>query len=267
MIRKRNSYIFIFLVIISLLSFTPDVIASNHNYEISSNIRNEQKWYCYVCDKVKMNALFGANWDNIGLFENISQGSKMKWQIADSGARYGVPTPELWTLWAEIYVWTWNNEPGWSSPVYYFELTYLDDPSQYPSNYNLSNVIPFVPLLLPVPIGEYIGALELSNIYDIDNRVLPTINIEISKGFLQPNYPSERVSIIAIYNTDGILSNLKMYTSENVVLIDISLLSIPIYVLPATLGLIGVFIIAIVLYIRKQEKERVPHNLKGGSPI
>ena len=90
--------------------------------------------------------------------------------------------------------------------------------------------------------------------YDVDNRVLPTLNVEINEFFLQPEYRSERITIIAIYNVDGILSSLKLYTEGNVVVIDIELETIPIYVLPATLGLVGAFFIALILYYKKKKK-------------
>jgi hypothetical protein len=82
--------------------------------------------------------------------------------------------------------------------------------------------------------------------YDVDTRVLPTLNVEINL--------SERILIIAIYNSEGILSSLKLYTNGNVVVLDIEFDSLPIYVLPATLGLIGAFFIAIILYVKKQRK-------------
>ncbi|GAG87498.1 unnamed protein product, partial [marine sediment metagenome] len=167
---------------------------------------------------------------------------------------------------ANIDIWMWNNEENWGSYDYNINLTHLDDTSQYPSEYTLLNVIPFVPFWFPVPISEYIGSLKLSDVYDIDNRVLPTLNVEINTDFLQPDYPSERIFIIAFYNTDGILSSFKLYTSGNVVVIDIEFESLPIYVLPATLGLIGAFFIAIIFYVKKQRKNRDTSTLKGVSP-
>jgi hypothetical protein len=194
-----------------------------------------------------MNNVFGENWSNRGLFENLSQGKRMKWQIVTADAN-------VTSLFANLNIWMWKNEDTWGLYNYNTEISYLKDPTQYPTNYNLSIDMPFIPFWFPVPVGEYIGSLKLSNIYDIDNRVLPTINIVINKDFLQYNSPSERIVIIAIYNTDGILSSLKLYASGNVVLIDIEFESLPIYAIPATLGLIGAFFIAIIIYIRNQRK-------------
>lgn len=250
-IKKRNLYISIFLITISSISFTTDVIALN--YEFGFEINDELIWKCHQCDFNKMNNLFGDNWRNSGLFEELSQGKEMKWVINEKGWRINTST-YLKTLYANVSIWMWNYEENWGSYDYNKEFSYLNYPSQYPSEYNLSNVIPFIPFWFPVPVGEYIGSLKLSSIYDIDNRVLPTINVKITKGFLEPDYPSERIVIVAVYNAEGLLSSFKLYTSGNVVVIDIEFESLPIYAIPATLGLIGAFFIAIILYIRKQRK-------------
>jgi len=251
-IKDKNLYAIIFIIVISLLSSTSDVIASKiYYYEFGFEINDELIWNCHVCDNNKMNDLFGENWNRVGLFENLSQGKRMKWHINGNGWRQNSSINST-ILYANVDIWMWSNEENWGSYDYNVEFTHLDDVSQYPTEYTLLNVIPFVPFWFPVPISEYIGSLKLSSMYDIDNRVLPTLNVEINKDFLQPDYPSERILIIAFYNTDGILSTFKLYSSGNVVVIDIEFESLPIYVLPATLGLIGLFFIAIILYVKKQ---------------
>ena len=260
--KKKNLCITIFIIAISLISFTSNVIASKfYYYEFGFEINDELIWNCHVCDNNKMNNLFGENWSKTGLFENLSQGKRMKWRINGNGWRQN-STINSTELYANIDIWMWNNEENWGSYDYNINLTHLDDTSQYPSEYTLLNVIPFVPFWFPVPISEYIGSLKLSDVYDIDNRVLPTLNVEIYKDFLQPDYPSERVFIIAFYNTDGILSSFKLYTSGNVVVIDIEFESLPIYVLPVTLGLIGAFFIAIILYVKKQRNNKTENTSK-----
>jgi len=232
---------------ISLVSFASDTIALNYAFGFNSN--EELVWKCNVCDINKMNNIFGENWSSTSLFENLSQGKKMKWHITTA-------EENSTSLIANISIWMWKNEENWGTYDYQIEFPYLKNPSQYASNYNLSLVIPFIPFWFPVPVGEYLGTLKLSNIYDVDNRVLPTLNVQMNKDFLQPNIPSERIFIIAIYSADGILSSYKLYTSGNAVVMDIGFESLPIYVLPSTLGLIGAFFVAIILYIKKQRKDR-----------
>ncbi|MFX0076686.1 MAG: hypothetical protein ACFE96_14680 [Candidatus Hermodarchaeota archaeon] len=247
---RRNHYIGVILVSIILLNFTPSVFANNDNYYHFTPVMTELIWSCRVCDMNKMNALFGENWNSAGLFENLSQGKRMKWYLYVGGARtiiYG-----SWEVFIDVDIWMWNNGENWGSYDYALELSFFDNVSQYPSNYNFSNVIPFVPFMFPAPTGEYISSIKLSDMYDVDNRVLPTLNVEIDEFFLKPDYRSERITIIALYNGDGILSSLKLYTIGNVVILDIELETIPIYVLPTTLGLLGAFFIAIILYLRKR---------------
>ena len=245
-IRNRNLYACIFLITISIIGFTSDVVALNYTFGFRTN--RDLVWKCHVCDISKMNNIFGENWSSTGLFENLGQGKIMRWHVNTTKVN-------TTSISATFNIWVWKNEDNWGSYDYITEFSYLKDPSQYASNSNLSIAIPFVPFWLPVPVGNYLGELKLNSIYDVDNRVLPTVNVQISRGFLEPSFPSEKVFIIAIYNTDGILSSFKLYTSGNVVVIDISFESIPIYVVPSTIGLIGAFFIAIIIYVKKKRKK------------
>jgi hypothetical protein len=202
-----------------------------------------------------MNAFFGENWSSVGLFENLSQGKKMKWNLGSTGSQKNFSS-EPWVVFVNADIWMWNEEEAWGSYDYNREFRFFDNASIYPSNFNFSNHVPFVPFLLPVPTGQYVGTLNLSNMYDIDNRVLPTFNVEINEFFLQPEYRSERITIIAMYDGDGILTSFKLYTKGNVVVVDIELESIPLYVIPVTFGLVGAFFITIIIYIRKQRKNK-----------
>ncbi|MHA2288679.1 MAG: hypothetical protein ACXABG_07820, partial [Promethearchaeota archaeon] len=235
--KKKNLYASIIIILISVIGFSSDVIAVNYTFGFKAN--DELIWKCHVCDINKMNDIFGENWTSTGLFENISQGKKMKWQI-------NTIDENLTSLLANINIWIWDNEENWDFYDYSTELSFLKNPSQYNSNYNFSNVIPFVPFWFPVPVGLFLSSLKLESMYDIDTRVLPTLNVDINL--------TERILIIAIYNSEGILNSLKFYTNGNVVILDIEFEFLPIYVLPATLGLIGTFFIAIILYVKKKRK-------------
>lgn len=242
-IRNRNLYASISFILIFIIGFASDVVALNYTFGFTTD--EELVWKCNFCDINKMNNIFGENWSSTGLFENLSQGKRMRWQ--------GYVTKINDTSLSRTFnISVWKNEGSYD---YSTEFSYLKDPSQYEANYNLSNAIPFVPFWLPVPVGNYLGELNLSSIYDVDNRVLPTINVQISRGFLEPSFPSEKVYIIAIYNSDGILSSFKLYTIGNVVVIDIIFEPLPIYVVPLTIGLICAFFIAIILYVKKKRNK------------
>ena len=245
-IRNRKLYTGVTLILILVIGFTSDVVALNYSFSFITN--EDLVWKCDICDINKMNNLFGENWSNTGLFENLGQGKRMRWQVNTTKVNST-------SLSATFNIWVWKNEDNWGSYDYITEFSYLKNYSQYASNSNLSIAIPFVPFWLPVPVGNFLGELKLNSIYDVDNRVLPTINVQVSKGFLEPSFPSENVFIIAIYNNDGILSSFKLYTTGNVVVIDIRFESIPIYVVPSTIGLIGAFFIAIILYVKKKRKK------------
>ena len=249
--RKRNLYTSVSLILVFFISFTSDVVALNYSFSFITN--EDLVWKCNICDINKMNILFGDNWSNSGLFENLGQGKSMKWQVNTTKVNST-------SLSATFNMWVWKNEDNWGSYDYVAEFSYLKGLSQYALNSNLSITLPFVPFWLPIPVSIFIGELTLDSLYDVDNRVLPTINVQVSKGFLEPSIPSEKVFIIAIYNYDGILSSFKLYTSGNVVVIDISFKSIPIYVVPSTIGLIGAFFITIIIYMKKKKKELIQKN-------
>jgi len=235
-VRRRNYLASIAFILIFMGSFTSNVTALD--YSIGFRTGDQLIWKCNICNTNKMNLLFGENWRDTGLFENLSQGKRMKWDV-------NTIEQNSTTILASVNIWIWKYEESWGTLDNITESSYLKNPSQYPANFNFSTYLPFVPFWLPVPIGDYLGEMKLSNLYDVDNRVLPTLNV-------QPNIPIENVYIIAVYNLNGILSSYKLYITGNVVVIDISLDNIPLYVLPFTIGLISAFLIVIYLYVKRK---------------
>jgi hypothetical protein len=214
-------------------------------FQSGIKINDDLVWNCHLCDDNKMDALFGESWNEAGMFENLGANRKMKWRV-------NMVEENSTTLSALFSIWMWKFEVNWGTQDKSSKLSYLKNPSLYPKNFNFTEVFPFIPFWLPVPVGDYLGEAVLSDIYDIDNRVLPTINVKIIKDSILPNKPTETVYIIAVYNSNGILSSFKLYTHGNVVVIDISLEILPIFVIPSTVGLILAFACSIFIYIKKK---------------
>jgi len=237
-VRRRNHLASIALILIFMGSFTSNVIALD--YSIGFRTGDQLIWKCNICNINKMNLLFGENWRDAGLFENLSQGKRMRWDV-------NTIEQNSTTILASVNIWMWKNEESWGTHDNITESSYLKNPSQYPANFNFSTHLPFVPFWLPVPIGDYLGEMneKLSNLYDVDNRVLPTLNV-------QPITITENVYIITVYNLNGILSSYKLYITGNVVIIDISLDTIPLYAIFSTIGLITAFLIVIYLYVKRK---------------
>jgi len=242
-INKRDIYISILLLFLFTLGFSSNVIAYEYQNGIKTN--DELIWNCHLCDDNKMDALFGEFWNDAGIFENLSANKRMKWSV-------DMVEENSTTLSALISIWMWRFEDNWGTQDKNSKFSYLKNPSLYPSGFNFTDVFPFIPFWLPVPVGEYLGELPLGVIYDVDNRVLPTLNVQIIKDSIHLNEPTETVYFIAVYNSNGVLSSFKLYTSGNVVVVDISLEGLPIFVIPSTIGLILAFICSIVLYIKKK---------------
>ena len=242
-VKKGDLFIGIVLLILFTLGFSSNVTANE--YQNGIKINDELIWNCHLCDDNKMDALFGEFWNEAGIFENLSANRRMKWSV-------NMIEENATTLSALFSIWMWRFEDNWGTQDDSSKFSYLKNPSLYPSGFNFTDVFPFIPFWLPVPVGEYLGEIPLGEIYDVDNRVLPTLNVYIIKNSIHLNEPAESVYFIAVYNSNGILSSFKLYTSGNVVLVDISLENLPIFVIPSTIGLVLAFVCSIVLYIKKK---------------
>ena len=242
-IKKRDIYTSIMLLFLFTLSFSSNVIANEYQNGIKTS--DELIWNCNLCDDNKMDALFGEFWNEAGIFKDLSSNSRMKWSV-------NMVEENSTTLSALISIWMWMSEDNWGTQDNSSKFSYLKNPSLYPSGFNFTNMLPFIPFWLPVPVGEYLGEISLGDIYDVDNRVLPTLNVRINKDSIHPNELTENVYIIAVYDNNGILSSFKLYTSGNVVVVDISLESFSILVIFSTVGLLLAFVCSIVLYIKKK---------------
>ena len=242
-IKKRDIYTSIMLLFLFMGVFSSNVIANEYQIGIKTN--DELIWNCHLCNDNKMDAIFGEFWNEAGIFKDLNVDNKMKWKVS-------MIDENSTTLSALISIWMWQFEDNWGTQDKSSKISYLKNPSLYPSGFNFSDALPFIPFWLPVSVGEYLGEVSLGDIYDVDNRVLPTINVHINKNSIHPNEPTETVYIIAVYNSNGILSSFKLYTSGNVVVVDISLENLPIFVIPSTIGLILTFVCSIVLYIKKK---------------
>ena len=242
-VKKVDIYTYILLLFLFLLGFSSNVFANDYQNGIKTN--DELIWKCHICDDNKMDELFGEFWNDAGIFENLSTNRRMKWRV-------NMVEENATTLSALFSIWMWGLEDNWGTQDNSSKFSYLKNPILYPNAFNFTNTLPFIPFWLPVPVGEYLGEVPLGEIYDVDNRVLPTLNVRITKDSIHPNEPTETVYFIAVYNTNGILSSFKLYTSGNVVVIDISLESLPIVAIVSTIGLVLAFVCSIVLYIKKK---------------
>ena len=149
-----------------------------------------------------------------------------------------------------IRKWDWGYGciPGWPANESYW---YYIDPNQYPDNYNFSEIFPFINWWLPQPMSDYVSKLNLNQIYDVDDRVLFTINVNIHQNYISKGFPSKMVNIIAIYDDNGFLSLLKVSLPGNIVLLDIRSTVIPSYTIPIIISLFIALIGFLILYFKK----------------
>ncbi len=218
------------------------------NYGIGVNQNDELVWKCKVSNNYEIDLIFRSEWDSSGIFTNLSRGTKMKWKINTTKISDTISS-------IEYDMWYWSLKDDWGAKDNSSQIIFFVDPKNYTENYSFLNNTSLVPFWFPIPVGEYMGglSLKLNAWYDVDNRVLPTLNVDIPKGDISPGYPGKDINIIAIYNNRGILSSYKLYGKGNTVIIDISLEYLPFYVIPSLIGLVFAISISITIYIIKKK--------------
>ena len=231
---------FFLLLLISIVSNT-----NAFGFQLGVSNGQELIWKCNVCNKYEMDNIFGSSWDDSGIFNHISKGKRMKWNISNVEFNQTFLT-------IQFNIWEWTSENLWGAKDNDSQISYYSNPNQYTHRLNFSQYTSLVPFWFPIPVGDYMGGLRLSDWYDVDNRVLPTLNVDIKAHTLSPGIPSKDVNIIAIYNDQGILNSYKIYIRGNIVIIDISFDFLPIYVIPTLIGLIGAVILSIIIFINKK---------------
>ena len=238
------------LLSVYLIGLTSNVVATK--YKIGVDKGDEIIWKCNICDNEKMEDIFGEDWDTdgTGLFENLDEGTRMRWIIKDTeddDKIYSVKTEDNETVLKIIYKkWKWTDDDNWGDKDYIGESTYFANPDDYDDELILSN---FAPIWFPLPIDEYLKELDLYEGYSIDARVISAITCEIEKDDLKGDYPKEYVKIQAMYSDNGILSSYKLYIEDHKVIVDISLETIlphKLFILPAITALFYVGIIYII---------------------
>lgn len=226
------------------------------NYIAGVKEGDELIWFCNIYQKQKMEQLFGNDWDkvNASVFKGLEKGTKMKWKITEINENdllYSNKTMNNESaLSIKFDVWNWTKNVDWGSKDSQDQRILFKNPLN-----NLDDLIypNFAPFWLPVPIGEYMKAMEpvLSSGYTIDGRVLLAITIELNIGDLDGTYPTEYVKVLAMYNDKGILRSYKLYITDHFVMVDISLKSNPIIEIPIIIIIIVLSYIGLAFVLSK----------------
>ena len=244
----------LFGILVLSLFFCNITIKPVLSYNFGHQPSNELIWRCNICKTQELYSIFGMNWSSSGFFEHIDQGKMMRWEILSLEKEGGI-------LNLTVNTWKWQDENTWGNSTEQKSYWYYSNPSEYPKNYNLSNSLPFINLWLPLPMSEYVSNLNLSQIYDIDDRVLFTIYIHVDKDYISNHSPSQAINAIAIFNENGFLETFKIYLQGNVVLLSISLEYIPIYEIPTIIFIFGFLISAILVYFFYLKPRRKKEDL------
>jgi len=242
----------IFLNFTLLFLLISSIISNVNATDFSMGVQNDQEliWKCNACKQIEMDNIFGNDWDDSGIFENLSKGKKMKWRIGN------IEVDDTFIKF-NFSIWWWTSRNTWGPKDNDSQIIFFSNPNNYTSDLNFSSYSSYVPFWFPIPVGDYMGGLSLNEWYDVDNRVLPTLNVEIKENAIIPGFPSKDIKIIAIYNDQGILNSYKLYIEGNVVILDIVFDFLPIYVVPTLIGLMSLLVLTIIIFIIKKRKTRI----------
>ena len=236
--KKKIVLQFLLLTFLVFLIFIPVIKAQEFYWGINKG--DILIWSCSKCDDEQLRKIFGNDWNSHDLFQNLSSGKKMKIEIKDLFSSEN-------KLNISILFWSWDNGNEWNKKGFNLNYSYPRLNRSIDKFFDFYSSLPYIPLIFPVPIGEYIMFLNSYPNYDVDNRVLPTINIQ-----LKINNFTQTIFITAIYNGMGVLSWYKLYLANNNVLIDITLDQVPVVSILSTTSLLVGFSIVIFIYLRKK---------------
>lgn len=245
--KYRPLFLYLFIILIISLGTASNVIATK--YEVGFEENSSLIWKCNVCNKEKMDEIFGKNWDIIGFFKNIDEGARMKWKIQkieNNIKIYSEKTKNNEEALGITYdLWSWTKDEEWGNRNFKEQYIFFKNPNHYPEHYIFPNYAPF---WLPVPASEYLKDLKpnLFKGYTVDVTFLVTFTCEIEKGDKEGGNPLEYIKILAIYNPQGILTSYKLYITNHYVMIDISLDSQFIYQFPVFIALLVIFSIGVI---------------------
>ena len=254
---KRKVILLNFTLVFLLVS---SIISNVDATDFSMGVQNDQEliWKCNVCNQIEMDNIFGNNWDDSGIFENLSKGKRMKWRIGN------IEVDEAFIK-LNFSIWGWTSRKSWGIKDNDSQIIFFSNPNDYTKNSNFSSYSSLVPFWFPIPVGEYMGALKLNTWYDVDNRVLPTLNVEIGTNEISPGNPTKNIKIIAIYNDKGVLNSYKLYIKDNVVILDIILDYLPWYVIPTLIILSVTFSLGIIFYLIRKRKRVINLEIISGN--
>ncbi len=220
---KFNSFLIsYFLLLIILIGLIPFAKASD--YKIGVEKGDVFIWNCNVCDNNKIDEILGEEWDDEGFFEDIEQGTHMKWRIRetdDDEKIYSSETKDNETVYTlEFSKWIWKTTDEWGDEDKEEYSNLFKDPDDFSDDFIFPEL---APIWLPQPMGEYLKNIDLYEGYTVDARVIDAITCEINRADIDDKYPKENIKVVAMYNDQGILKSYKLYIGDHKVILDISL--------------------------------------------
>lgn len=253
------------LFLLAATVFTVSIIATASNgvaanYDIGVEEGDQFIWKCTICDKEKMEDLFGKDWNSngTGLFEELERGTRMKFIIKEIDEDTKIYNPksqeneEFFSITFKKWIWT-DEDKSFGDDDYVEQMTHYTDPKDFSDDLIFQN---FAPIWLPIPIGDYLKEVDLYEGYSIDARSISALNCEIEKYDLEDDYPTEFIKIQAMYNDQGILRSYKLYIEDNQIIVEIFLendfVFFPMIIEVFIPVIIGIFYIGLLYFIYKK---------------
>ncbi len=150
----KAKYFLIIFVVLNIIVFS-SVAVGKKDYKTEVTEGTDLIWVCNVLDEDSMKDIFEAQdwlerdvpgWDDYGFWENIEQGSKMRWYILDAREESSYTTwdgIDKETLNLKFKLWKWTDDADWDEkPDYKKARAYMYADPKYIGN-NLQFLMPY----------------------------------------------------------------------------------------------------------------------------
>ena len=233
--------------LISFLLMPTIIMTTASSYEVGFEVDDEIIWVCNKLDESKMENIFGEDWDNSGIFNDLDQGDRSKWRITvinEDTDFLGRDTFEV-----SYDFWEWTSSDKWGNEDSQEINIKLQEPDEYLDNHKPSGAW----FWIPIDPADYLSDIDLDPTVDVDGT---SIEIDFEEGEYGGGIPEEDITIVGKYNNDGILSSVTYLDNNDESFCVISLAGyIPGYEIPLILGISLTSIIGIISIILKKNKD------------
>ncbi|MFX0186412.1 MAG: hypothetical protein ACFE8A_01620 [Candidatus Hodarchaeota archaeon] len=261
----RTKLIFITFLLFAtiIIGLTTNTVADDDYYEVGFKEKDEFIWICNTLNEDDMEDIWGDDWNEITLFENMKVGTRMKWEITEINEdirTYSNETGQYMDALSVKYdMWTWTSDDDFGdADEEGLEFWWYTDPEDYEKILRYAEGLYFDVVVVPwVPntVTEYLGDLELYKWWGANED---TLTYEIfgqdRKNWYNSEIHKKKIVMETIYNEQGIISSFKIMNEDDEVVCEFSIESETAFLIPLIIIIVVIIAALAVVYIVMRKK-------------